>query len=174
MVYLPTMSRRLEAMLNVLTQNVLAPNDVLYRAAQQADAAGRRSDKGRESNRRGRESVKHAKSLLECFQEIDRVRRATTGEDKFEGIDLWAEYRIPGKKRMKRKDIPIQVKSDDRRVDRSLKISMSRGEPRVTINAAVELDDGDVLIQIEEQFLSMFQIKLTRKENNNPRVERKY
>lgn len=174
MVYLPSMKKRLEAMLDELTKNVLAPNVVLYRAAQEADAESWRSNRGREANRRGRESQKRAKVLLKNFIEIERVRRSTREEDTYEGIDLWAECRISGNKnRTKRKDIPVQVKSDDDRVDESLQISLKRGQPRVTINAAVELGDGDVQIQIEEQFLSMFQIKLTRKENDTQRVERK-
>lgn len=159
------MSNRLEAMLEALTKNVRAPNDMLSRAAEEADGVNWRSEIGKEGYRRGRASERRAKSLLECFQEIDRVRRATAEEDKFEGIDLWAECRIPGKKnRVKKIDVPLQVKSGDDWVDESLGISLKRGQPRVTFNAAEELDDGDVLIQIEEQFLSMFHIRLTRKE----------
>lgn len=59
------MTRRLEALLNVLTENVRAPNDVLYRAAQEAHDETSRSEIGREGNRRGRESSNRVGKGLE-------------------------------------------------------------------------------------------------------------
>lgn len=167
------MRSRLEAMLNVLTKNVRAHNDELTRAAQEADNENWRSEIGKEGNRRGRASEKRAKSLLKCFNEIVYVRRATTREDRFESIDLWAECRIPGKKnRVKKVDVPVQVKSSDENVDASLEIFLARGQPRVTINAAEEVEDMHVILDIELQFLSMFQIKLTRREDQPKRLQR--
>lgn len=168
------MSNRLEAMLEALTKNVRAPNEVLSRAAQEADAETWRREIGREGNRRGRASEKRAKLLLKCYNEIVHVRRATTDEDRFESIDLWAECRIPGKKnRVKKVDVPVQVKSSDENVDVSLEVFLARGQPRVTINAAEDVEDIHVMLDIELQFLGMFGIKLTRREDTLKQLQNK-